>query len=252
MKVFNSSMKVATMKHSFLVASVVFLLAGAARAAIIISEVNPSGSGDGNVAADWFEVTNTGAAAQDITGWKMDDNSHAFANAVVLRGVTSIPAGKSAVFAEGLADGSTDATIDANFKAFWFDGSVPAGFTIGNYGGTGVGLSTAGDEVDLWTAAGVLVTGVGFGASTAGVTFDNAAGLGSATIPFPTISTLSVVGVNGAFSSVGTAVTPPAHEIGSPGTIVNVPEPNSFALLFLFGAALLSLPRLVRKRPRSL
>ena len=51
-------------------------------------------------AADWFEVTNTGTTAVDITGWKIDDNSNAFGSAVALRGVTSIAAGKSAVFFE--------------------------------------------------------------------------------------------------------------------------------------------------------
>src|SRR5262249_33858367 len=83
-----------------------------ARAAIIISEVEPSGSSavSNTYNADWFELTNTGASAVNITGWKMDDNSHTFANAVALRGVTSIAPGQTVVFVEGLADGSTDAT----------------------------------------------------------------------------------------------------------------------------------------------
>ncbi len=77
-------------------------LAGNDRAArVVISEVSPWSSGNAPYAADWFEVTNTGAGTVDITGWKMDDNSNAFASAVALRGVTSIPAGKSAVFLEG-------------------------------------------------------------------------------------------------------------------------------------------------------
>ncbi|HZO07003.1 MAG TPA: substrate-binding domain-containing protein, partial [Solirubrobacterales bacterium] len=57
------------------------------------------------------------------------------------------------------------------------------------------------------------VTGVRFGSATTGVSFDNAAGIGSATeTPPPLISTLSSVGVNGAFAAGG--------ELGSPGTIV--------------------------------
>ena len=128
----------------------------AARADIVITEVDPSGSaGSSNTYnADWFELTNTGLSAVDITGWKMDDSSHTFSSAVGLRGVTSIAPGQSVVFAEGLADGSTDATIDANFESFWFDGSVPAGFTIGNYGGSGVGLSQTADEVNIYDSAG--------------------------------------------------------------------------------------------------
>ena len=73
----------------------------------IISEVHPGGSGNGTYAADWFEVTNVDTAALDITGWKMDDNSNGVPATVEvpLRGITSIPAGKSAVFFEGNATG---------------------------------------------------------------------------------------------------------------------------------------------------
>ena len=137
-----------------IIASCIFALASSASAAIIISEVDPSGSSStsNTYNADWFELTNTGSSAQDITGWKMDDNSHTFSLAVGLRGVTSIAPGQSVVFVEGLADGSTDATIDSNFESFWFGSSVPAGFTIGNYGGAGVGLSQTADEVNIYNA----------------------------------------------------------------------------------------------------
>ena len=66
--------------------------------------------------------------------------------------------------------------------------------------------------MNLFDAVGNRITGVSFGASTTGFTFDNAAGLGSTTLPLPTISTLSVAGVNGAF------VAADGVEIGSPGT----------------------------------
>src|SRR5690349_7980988 len=45
---------------------------------IIISEVAPWSSGNSSIGADWFEVTNIGTAAANITGWKMDDNSNSF------------------------------------------------------------------------------------------------------------------------------------------------------------------------------
>jgi hypothetical protein len=70
---------------------------------IIISEVAPYASGNTVYAADWFELTNTGSSAQDITGWKMDDSSNSFASAVALRGVTSIATGQSIIFLEGNA-----------------------------------------------------------------------------------------------------------------------------------------------------
>src|SRR5262249_14945588 len=46
--------------------------------ALYISEVSPSSSGNAPYAADWFELTNAGTAAVDVTGWKMDDNSNSF------------------------------------------------------------------------------------------------------------------------------------------------------------------------------
>src|SRR5204863_852823 len=55
-------------------------------AKLIISEVAPWGSGNSPYAVDWIEITNTGATAQTITGWKIDDNSNVFSSALVLNG----------------------------------------------------------------------------------------------------------------------------------------------------------------------
>ncbi len=82
--------------------------AGAATG-VIVSEVTPWASGNTSYAADWFELTNTGASAVDITGWKVDDNSHSPAQALALTGVSSIGAGQSVVFIEGSA--STAAVV---------------------------------------------------------------------------------------------------------------------------------------------
>jgi predicted extracellular nuclease/uncharacterized protein YjiK/Ca2+-binding RTX toxin-like protein len=183
----------------------------------IISEVAPWGSGNTTYAADWFEVTNTGTSDIDLTGWKMDDNSNAFASAVALRGLTVLPVGKSAIFLEGTATGSTDAAIIANFSTAWFGTATPpSNVLIGTYGGSGVGLSTGGDAVNLFDATGDRVAGVSFGPSTTGITFDNTAGLNGTTLPLPVISALSVVGANGAF------LTP--QGIGSPGNINRAPS----------------------------
>jgi hypothetical protein len=231
---------------SVLSACVVLCAAAFSRAGIVITEVDPSGSSatSNTYNADWFELTNTGISTVDMTGWKMDDNSHTFTLAVPLRGVTSIAAGQTVVFIEGLADGSTDTTIDNNFKSFWFGNNVPAGLTIGNYGGSGVGLSQSADEVNIYDAGGNQIVGVGFGASTLGVTFDNTAGIGSSTQPDPLISTTSMVGVNGAFASANAAAGQP-NEIGSPGVTGITPEPGAGLLLGL-GAALLPRRRFAR------
>ncbi len=181
---------------------------------LIISEVAPWASGNSPYAADWFEVTNTGTTAVDITGWKIDDNSKIYTSAVSLRGATSIGPGKSVVFIEGTSDGSTDATLDKAFSQAWFGTDAPpTGVTIAHYGGSGVGLSTAGDEVNLFDASGTLVTGIGFGTSTTGLSFDNKAGLGSSAPQTPIVLALSAVGTNGAF------IATDGIETGSPGSI---------------------------------
>lgn len=205
---------------------------GSANAGIVITEVYAAGSGNGTYAADWFELTNTGATAVDITGWKFDDSSAAFATAVAFRGITSIDAGKSVIFLEGNAAGSNDATIATNFVNAWFGGTAPIGFQMGAYGGSGVGLSTGSDAVIIFDAGGTVVTGVQFGPSTTGFSFDNTAGLGSNVPAYPVLSTLSVAGTNGAFLSSN------GVETGSPG--VTIPTPGAVALLGMGGLVAVS------------
>ncbi|MDX2067708.1 MAG: SdiA-regulated domain-containing protein, partial [Haliscomenobacter sp.] len=171
---------------------------------LCITEVAPWSSGNSpGVLADWFEVTNTSAAAVDITGWKIDDDSGSFANASALSGVTSIAAGQSVIFVDG------DATKITAFINVWFGGTLPSGVLIGNYGGPGLGAG--GDAVNLFDASGNLIIGVTFGASPSAspfATFDN-------TACDPAVSTLSEEGANGAYDVVDGTVT----LIGSPGSI---------------------------------
>ncbi len=181
---------------------------------IIVSEVSPWGSGNSSYATDWFEVTNTGSTAINITGWKMDDNSNSFAASLALNGITSIAAGESVIFQES----ATPAVAQAAFVAAWFGGTAPAGLQFGSYAGSGAGLSTAGDAVNLFDATGALQANVSFGASPTVApfaSFDNAAGLNSALI-----SQLSVAGTNGA-----TLVASTPAAIGSPGTITGSSTP---------------------------
>jgi Lamin Tail Domain/PEP-CTERM motif len=208
--------------------------ATATQAQLIISEVDPNGS-SASYGADWFELENTGTSAIDITGWKMDDSSDAFATAVGLRGITSIAAGQTVVFLEDGTSSAGDAALDASFANTWFGNDVPAGLTLANYGGSGVGLSASGDAVNIFDSTGAAITGVTFGATTLAATLDNSAGVDG------TISQASVVGVNGAFSD-GT-------EIGSPGNVAPTPEPSTLALAGFGGfATLIGLRRLkIRK-----
>ncbi|HEX8322885.1 MAG TPA: lamin tail domain-containing protein [Tepidisphaeraceae bacterium] len=195
-----------------------------AHAAVVITEVHPSGSGNAPYAADFFEIKNTGPGVVSLDGWKVDDSSNAFATAISLRGVSALAPGESAIFLET----ATDVTTASAFRTAWY-GSANAPITIGFYNGTGIGLSAGGDSVVLFNGVGTVVTGVNFGASTSNVTFDNTAGAGSATTPYPTISALSTAGVNGAFTSAGTP-----SEVGSP-----IPEPAALAMIGLAGVGLL-------------
>ena len=192
-----------------------------AQAQVLITEVDANGSAAA-YGADWFEIFNAGSTTVDLTGWKMDDSSAAFGTAVGMRGTTSLAPGQLAVFLEGNATGTTDLTITSSFQAAW-GANLPSNLTLGFYGGAGVGLSAGGDGVNLFDSTGTKMASVSFGASTLGQTFDNAAGLNNATL-----TQISAVGVNGAFTSAN------GIEVGSPGV---VPEPSSLAL-FATGAAL--------------
>jgi lamin tail-like protein/PEP-CTERM motif-containing protein len=224
------------MKKSLLAVAIAILAAGAmpVHAQVRITEVTPWGSSTTvpNVpyATDWFELTNIGAAAVNITGWTMDDNSNSFALSVALTGITSIAPGESVIFTENPAT--------ASFLNTWFGGSPPPGLQMGNYSGSGVGLSQSGDAVNIFNGTGVLQANVVFGASDSSApfqTFDNAAGLNNTTI-----STLSVAGTNGASVAANDS-----NEIGSPGRIAAVPEPQTYAIML---AGLVLLGALTRKR----
>lgn len=208
-----------------LLLSALALTATAATAQVRITEVAPWSSGNSVVGADWFELTNLGSSAVDISGWKVDDNSNAFVSALALNGVSSIGAGQSVIFIEG-----STATA-SNFLSNWFGSSSYAGVVVGTYSGSGIGFGTGGDAVNIFNTAGVLQARVDFGASDAATpyqTFDNSVGLNNVTL-----STLSTAGTNGAF------VIASGLEIGSPSL---VPEPETYAMLLaglgLMGSAI--------------
>jgi Lamin Tail Domain len=192
----------------------------AAGEAVRITEVAAWGSGNGPYAADWFELTNVGATSLNPSSWKFDDSSYSFAAALSLNGISSIAPGESVIYLEAGA-ATTPAAVSAAFRTSWFASTAPAGLQIGTYTGSGAGLGTGGDAVNIFDSAGTAITGVTFGASpgmSPFASFDNAAGAnGNGSAANPVISTLSVVGTNGAFLAAD--VTP--HGIGSPGRIAN-------------------------------
>ena len=210
-------------------------VAAPSHAQLRITEVAPWASGNSPYATDWFELTNIGSSALTITGWKMDDSSNAFGSSTALTGISSIAAGESVIF--------TESPATASFLATWFGANPPAGLQIGNYTGSGVGLSTGGDAVNIFNAAGVPQASVSFGSSDGTSpyqTFDNGAYLNGAVI-----SLLSVAGVNGAFVALNDT-----YQIGSPGSVAAVPEADGLALL-LAGFGVVGVVARRRQRQRE-
>ncbi|MEY3500931.1 MAG: hypothetical protein RL308_2600, partial [Bacteroidota bacterium] len=176
-------------------------------ATVTITEVASWSSSNALVAADWFEITNYGTTALDITGWKVDDSSNLFTSALALNGITSIAPGESVIFLETSATNA--ATIIANFKSAWFGTNPPANLQVGSYTGSSIGLSSSGDAVNIYDASGNLKANVVFGVSTTNYSFNNAVGLNNSTITL-----LSQIGVNGAFAAINDL-----PQIGSPGNV---------------------------------
>ena len=192
---------------------------------IRITEVMSS-SGSGGT-PDWFEITNYGTTDVDLTGWRMDDNSVSIAASVELFAYTTGPLGnpwgtsfllnpgESAVFLETAAGAALPA-----FQTFWNLGPEPGNIRnpkLGFYSGSGVGFSSSGDAVVIYsgpgTGAGAEVTRVSFGAATTGSSFywsyDAEGELATARL-----GTVSVVGVADAYPSTE------ALNTGSPGVAV--------------------------------
>jgi hypothetical protein len=178
---------------------------------LVVTETAPWSSGNSPVGEDWFEVTNIGARAVNIDGWKIDDASETPADAVPLVGISSIAPGESVIFIE---TPTPSATIAA-FVSTWFGSTAPSGLQFGAY--NGAGLSSGGDAVNLYDNSqptNIRRASVSFGASGPApfTTFDNSAGEDP-----KAIAQRSVVGVNGAFTAAA------SDEVGSPGTVANPP-----------------------------
>lgn len=190
-----------------------------------ITEVMSS-SGVGGT-ADWWELTNFGTSAVDLTGWRMDDSSFSFALSVALNGVASVGPGESALFVETAAP----LTDIPTFRTFW--GGSANVVAIGSYSGSGVGLSSAGDGVVMFDSVGTEVTPrVSFGAATTGSSFYyQYDAIGDPTTSPNTNAFLSTVGtLNGQITYLSATVSP--QNTGSPGTAINaVPEPFSLAMI---------------------
>jgi len=200
------------------------LAASVSSAAIVITEVMSS-SGTGGT-PDWFVVTNTGAASENVAGFRYDDSTFGVPATVIvdLLGVSTIAPGESVIFFESAAP-----LIEApQFRTFW---NLPGSVQVGTFTGSGVSLGSGGDAVVIFTGSNVEVTRVTFGAATTGSSFVRT---GTGTV----LSTLAQVGVDGAYSvNAAFALNPtPVTNIASPGLI---PEPTVLGLIAAGSLAML-------------
>ena len=98
--------------------------------------------GEDNQHFDWFEVTNFGTNAVDLTGWKFSDEP-SFARVFTITNTLVIQPGECVVFAERL-----NARF---FGAWWGPESVPATLQVCEY--SGFGLGAFGETLFLWNPA---------------------------------------------------------------------------------------------------
>lgn len=211
------------MKSCILLAAVsAAAIASVASANLRITEAMSSSNGNGTPTPDWFELTNYGSSAISISGLRVDDSSYNFAVSVALSGITSIGAGESVIFIESAAGAAL-----ASFRSFW--GGL-AGVQVGYYSGSGVGLSSGGDGLVLFNAAGAEIgPRLSFGAATSGSSFfwgyDASGSIDPAYNAL--VSTAGTNGTQVGFSASG--------DTGSLGTALGVPTPGACALLGLAG-----------------
>lgn len=193
------------------------LLAGRADAAIRITEWMYSGD-DG----EFIEFTNTGAAPVDLTGWSFSDSARV-PGAVSLSALGTIAAGESFLLTEPTA---------ALFRTAW---NLPG--TVKVLGGNSANLGR-GDEMNIYNAANALVDRLTYNDQTiaGSIRTQNASG---------NPKTLAALGTNNvlqwqlavagdAFGSYAGF----AGNLGNPGSFTLVPEPATWGLAALAGAAI--------------
>ena len=201
---------------------VVAAISSPAIADLRITEVMSSSNGGGSPTGDFFEVTNYGSSAVSLSGWKMDDNSFALANAVAMSGIASIGAGESVIFIESAAGAAIN-----SFRTFW--GGL-SGIQVGYYSGSGTGFSSGGDGVIIFDSFGTEATRVSFGAALSGSTFFWGYNSATGTVDPSYNGVVSTVG------TIGTQVTVTSSgDTGSLGTAIGVPAPGVVALLGVAG-----------------
>ncbi len=227
------------MKRFLMIAMAMTLISGSALGNVFITEISSKAALDQE---DYFELTNFGNTAVDISGWKYDDESMDLGDAVPFNLVTSIAPGETIVIFQLDETDPLDPTYDpagelANFRAAWGLGND---IQVGWHNGAGMGK---GDAATIFDENDAIVTQLAYGdgdlTDPLGMIPDTHAGewaggreVDSAVwVPGtdPATYTASMPGLYGGYTnSVG--------DYGSPGVL---PEPTTIALLLVGAAAVI-------------
>ena len=190
------------MKSLFLL----FTLALPLSAQLRITEVMSSSAHSTSTAnGDWFEITNTGTTAVNISGYSFDDSSPIPKRSGQIFPSYSIPAGASVIV--------LDESSATQFRALWDLAGTVKIFTSAEITSF-PGLSDSGDSVFLFNSGNSIVSEFTFGSATTGTSFARFTSGNS--LP----GGLSVNGLFGAYRSDDSS-----EDTGSPGTAALPPEP---------------------------
>lgn len=217
-----------------------------ARADIIISEImwNPNGSEGG--LQEWIEITNTGIATVDLSGWVYADSQDGHFSDPFLAG-TSLSAGASAVIVGQSA---------AVFQSIWGAGVQVITYTGGPSGGISLANSAnaTNETVAIFDASNNLIDDVNYESNISGwpaTDGTNVNGQSIYLLPHAFTATAnnlgsnwaeSVAGVDGAYTALinNPAITnATAPDVASPGVAVIVPEPSTALLAAIAALGLL-------------
>ncbi len=223
------------MKRMWIAVSLGLLISATAQGAVIITEImyNSAGSGDGATppapATEWVEIYNTGAAAVDISGWRIDDEDPTDWG--------TLPAGSSI----GPGEVAIIANIPTEFNGTWGAGIKVFGVSwaaLANTASATNEVLVLRDNTDAEVDMANYEAGTnGWPASTNGrsiylknINLDNNVGANWG---------LSEVGVDGAYSPA-TAVAPfSTSDVASPGFVI-IPEPATLLLALGMSLAVVS------------
>jgi len=187
---------------------------------VMSSESTNNDTGDTSSHSDWWELSNFGDFPVNLQGYRFDDNHFLLADADTITNNVTIQPGESIILAE-------DMTPD-QFQAWWGPQNLPANLQIITY--PRIGFSAAGDSVTLWNAAATTeadyIDSESFSTATRGVSFGFDPNINEADYGFLGYAPdgLSTAGTDGAF------VAATGGDVGSPGTILNLPRFNSITM----------------------